>query len=90
MDRHANSSDVWVRFFVGLAILLAGIAIALWTFQDYQVAAWLSLLAAVILSGRLLLLPLLGSDGLAEPTAARSGRWRRVLRPDGSELQVEF
>ena len=41
-------------------------------------------------AGRWLLLPFFGASNLSEPNERRGGSSRRIKRPDGTELQVEF
>lgn len=56
-------------------------------------AAYLAVGAAAAtwaVAGRWLLLPFLGAGKLSEPSATRTGSVRRITRPDGTRLQVEF
>jgi len=87
----SGRAGIWLRFALGLAILAAGVGWAAhWGLVQGEPWGRRALLVAILFSGRLLVLPFLGSGDLSEPHGARRGTALRLRRPDATELHVEW
>ncbi|MGL5135855.1 MAG: alpha/beta fold hydrolase, partial [Planktothrix sp.] len=79
---------------LGIVVLLGGGSYILYQWYEGELvsALWLYLSIGLLLWSFLGFLPilLLHRSGRDEPTPLRSKRVQRLVRPDGSEIQVEF
>src|SRR5689334_4196318 len=85
---------VWLVQLLSISILGAGIYI-LYEWYQRELVGTSYLVAGLVMilwtfAGRFISLPLLRRPGNQEPKFMRSNTVQRLLRPDGSVLQVEF